>query len=413
MAKTPTPLTDTEIKNAKPKDKEYSLADGQKLSLRIKPSGAKAWLFTYQRPHTKKRTNLGFGSYPEVGLASARKLRNEALVLLADNIDPQEHKAEQRQNNELSHLNTLEHVTNQWLKVKSSSVSDDHANDIYRSLEIHLFPWLGKLPIHKINAVQTIETLKPLASRGSLETVKRVAQRINEVMLFAVNTGLIHSNPLSGISKAFNPPKKKHYPTLKPEELPELMKALSYANITITTRILIEWQLHTMIRPSEAAGARWDEINLVDNVWRIPAKRMKKKRDHAVPLTPQAIELLEYIRPISGRSEYVFPSERNNNKPRHSQTANMAIKRMGFKGRLVAHGMRALASTTLNDQGHNPEMIEYALAHVDKNETRDTYNHAEYLERRRVMMCWWSDWIEQATTGKAMSATSNILKVVG
>jgi integrase len=413
MGRTTKPLSSTEVKHAKPQEKEYSLSDGQGLFLRVRPNGSKNWTLKYQRPFTKKRTNLGFGNFPEVGLADARDLRTEALSLLAQNIDPQEHKAEQKLKNEHAHQNTLEHVTNQWLEVKSSSVSDDHANDTYRSLEIHIFPWLGKLPIHKINAVQTIETLKPLAARGSLETVKRVAQRINEVMLFAVNSGLIHSNPLSGISKAFNPPKKKHYPTLKPEELPELMKALSYASITITTRILIEWQLHTMIRPSEAAGARWDEINLLDKVWRIPAKRMKKKRDHAVPLTPQAIELLEYIRPISGRSEYVFPSERNNNKSRHSQTANMAIKRMGFKGRLVAHGMRALASTTLNDQGHNPEMIEYALAHVDKNETRDSYNHAEYLERRRVMMCWWSDWIEQAASGKAMAATSNILRVVG
>ena len=397
MGRTTKPLSSTEVKHAKPKEKEYSLSDGQGLFLRVRPNGSKNWILKYQRPFTKKRTNLGFGNFPEVGLADARDLRTEALSLLAQNIDPQEHKAEQKLKNEHAHQNTLEYVTNQWLKIKSSSVSNDHANDIYRSLELHLFPQLGKLPIHKINAVQTIKILEPLAAKGSLESVKRVSQRINEVMSFAVNSGLIQANPLSGISKAFRSPEKKHYPTLNPDELPEFMKALSYASITIITRILIEWELHTIVRPNEAAGARWDEIDLEEKLWNIPAGRMKKQRSHTVPLTPQTMALLELIRPISGHSEYIFPSERNNHKPRHPQTANMAIKRMGFKGRLVAHGLRSLAISTLSDHGHKREVLKSALSHKEKNKEDAAYFRAQYIERRRVSMCWWSDWIDNST----------------
>jgi integrase len=400
MAKIPAPLTDTQIKNSKPKDKEYSLADGQKLSLRVKPSGSKAWIFTYQRPYTKKRTNLGFGSYPEVSLASARKLRSESLILLADNIDPQEHKAEQRQKNELAHLNTLAHVARQWHEVKKTSVSESYGQKIYRALELHILPKLGKLPIHKITATQAIEVLKPLEEAGKLDMLKRVTQALNQIMTFAVNTGIIHHNPLAKITSAFKAPTKRHQLTLEPKELPELMKALSYANIQLLTRVMIEWQLHTMTRPSEAAGARWEEIDLEAELWIIPAERMKMKRSHMVPLSPQVIELLEIIKPHSGESEYLFPSEMKRNKHRNTQTANMALKRMGFGGRLVAHGLRALASTTLNEQGFNPDVIEAALAHIDKNEVRAAYNRAQYLEKRKVMMCWWSNEVKGTNTGQ-------------
>lgn len=412
MGKITTPLSVTEIKHANPREKEYSLSDGQGLFLRVRPNGSKNWVFKYQRPFTKKRTNLGFGNFSEVGLGAARDLRNEALALLAQNIDPQEYRAEQKLNHENAHLNTFKYVTDQWFEVKSSSISADHANDTYRSFELHLFPQLGKLPIHKIKAVQAIKVLEPLAAKGSLETVKRMVQRINEVMTYAVNIGLIEANPLAGITKAFKSPVKQHQLTLKPEELPELMRALSYASIKVITRILIEWQLHTMVRPSEAAGARWDEINLTDNTWLIPADRMKKKRDHVVPLSPQVIELLEYIRPISGNSEYLFPSDRDHRKSRNVQTANMALKRMGFEGRLVAHGLRALASTTLNEQSHDPDVIEAALAHVGKDAVRAAYNRSEYLERRRIMMCWWSDWIDNSLSNQSPNTNVVAMKLI-
>jgi integrase len=169
---------------------------------------------------------------------------------------------------------------------------------------------------------------------------------------------------------------------------------------------LIEWQLHTMVRPSEAAGSRWDEINLHTNLWDIPAERMKSKKPHSVPLSKQALEILEMMKPISSKSEYVFPSDRNLRKSTNASTANMALKRMGYRNQLVAHGLRALASTTLNEQGFDPDLVESALAHTGKNEVRNAYNRATYLKRREPMMQWWSDYIDAAATGTSYSESN-------
>jgi integrase len=411
MAKTTKTLTNTEVKQAKAKDKPYKLFDGAGLVLKVRTNGSKSWLFMYNKPFIKKRTELVFGMYPSISLADARKLRDKAKELLAKDIDPKEHKDELARQQQEKLSNTFQQVAANWFQVKKNEVSPDHAKDLWRSLELHIFPSLGKYPISKITAPLTIDVIKPIAAKGSLETVKRLTQRLNEIMNYAVNTGLIHANTLTGIRAAFKKPKKQNMPTLTPDQLPELMKTISYASIKIVTRCLIEWQLHTMVRPSEAAGAKWSEIDLENKLWLIPAERMKKKRDHTVPLTKQTIELLERLQPISGHREYLFPADRDPKKHTNEQTANAALKRMGFHKKLVAHGMRALASTTLNEQGFDGDVIEAALAHVDKNEVRRTYNRAEYLERRRIMMAWWSEHIEQAATGK-FNKSNKGLKVV-
>lgn len=412
MAKITKPLTNTEVRAAKPRDKVYALNDGGGLQLRVNPSGTKAWLFNYYRPYSKTRTTLTFGGFPALSLAAARKQREEARKLLAQNIDPKEHRDEQERLTASANAQTLRHIAAQWLEVKKTRVSADHAADSWRSLEMHIFPALGEVPIHKITAVRTIEVIKPIAAKGSLETVKRVCQRLNEVMTFAVNTGLITQNPLTGIREAFQQPAKQHQPTLRPEQLPTLMQALSVASIKLTTRCLIEWQLHTMVRPGEAAGTRWDEIDLERKVWTIPAERMKQKREHAVPLTEQALALLELMRPISGRSPFVFLSDRNPRAHTNASTANMALKRMGFHNVLVAHGLRALASTTLNEQGFDPDLIEAALAHTGKNEVRNAYNRADYLARRLPMMNWWSQHIDAAASGNFSLSGRRTLSIV-
>ncbi len=412
MARTTKPLTNTEVKQAKPKDKVYTLSDGDGLQLRIKPNGTKLWLFDYRRPYTKKRTCLSFGSFPELSLAEARGKRKEARGLVAKDIDPKEYREESNRLNEAAHSNTLENIAKKWLEVKKAKVSADHATDTWRSLELHIFPSLGKVPIHKITAVKAIDIINPIAAKGSLETVKRLCQRLNEIMIYAVNTGLITSNPLAGIGKAYQTPVKQHLPTLKPEQLPTLLKTLSFASIKTTTRCVIEWQLHTMVRPSEAAGARWDEIDFENNLWNIPAERMKSKKDHAVPLSTHALTLLEMMKPISSRSHYIFPSNSDIKKHTNASTANMALKRMGFENQLVAHGLRSIASTILNEEGFDPDVIEAALAHIGKNEVRNAYNRAIYLERRKPMMQWWSDHIEKAATGNMSLSGQRGLKVV-
>ena len=406
MARITKPLTNTEVQQAKAKKKEFNLVDGNGLALRIKPNGSKLWIFNYYRPYTKKRTSLSLGTYSAVTLAEARKRRTQANELLAKNIDPKEHREEQSRISENALNNTLKYIAAQWLEVKKADISADHATDTWRSLELHIFSDLGKVPIHKITAIKAIDTLKPVAAKGSLETIKRLCQRLNEIMVYAVNTGIIENNPLTGINKAFQKPTKQHLPTLKPEELPILLHTLTTASIKHTTRCLIEWQLHTMVRPSEAAGTRWDEIDLEAATWHIPAERMKRKKEHVIPLSSQCLVLLELIKPISGRSQFVFPSDRDPKKHTNPQTANTALKRMGFDKRLVAHGMRSLASTILNEEGFDADVIEAALAHIGNNEVRNAYNRANYLERRKPVMEWWSEHIEKAATGN-MSLTGS------
>jgi len=413
MAKTTKPLTNTEIKQAKPKDKEYNLADGDGLSLRIKTTGSKLWLFNYYRPITKKRANIGFGSYPDLSLSGARELRKEARELLAQNIDPKYHREEKAREKLEALNNTFGTFADKWLQLKLKAVKPETAKHAWKSLEKHVLPLLQNVPIHLVKPKTIIDILKPIEAKGSLETVKRLCRMVNEIMRLAVASGHIEANTLADITKLFAAPKKKNMATITPDRLPELMLALSASNTMLITRCLVEWQLHTMTRPAETAKAKWDEIDLENNLWIIPAERMKMGKAHTIPLTPQTLAILERLKPISGHREYLFPSHRNNHSHANTQTANMALKRIGFAGQLVSHGLRALASTTLNEQGFDPDVIESALAHIDKNEVRRAYNRSEYIERRRTLMVWWSAHIEKSATGNvSLSASKKGLSVV-
>jgi integrase len=407
MAKTTKPLTNTGIDKAKPKDKEYNLADGYGLILRVKPTGTKSWLFNYYHPITKKRKNLSLGQYPDLSLANARKKRTEAKELLADNIDPQEYRNDQQVAARFKASNTFLFIASNWFEIKKTKIADTTSISLWRSLENHILPTLGHRPIDKINAPETIKALGPLSAKGSLELTSKIIGYLNEIMTHAVNTGLLNHNPLSGIRAAFKTPQSTNMPSLPPGELPELMQTIARANIKIVTRFLIEWQLHTMVRPGEAALAKWEDIDFKAKLWNIPSEDMKKKRAHSVPLTPQTLNLLNGIKPISEHRKYIFPADRKPLQPSCSQTANKALSRMGYKGRLVAHGLRSIASTTLNEQGFDGDVIEAALAHVDNNEVRRAYNRTDYMERRRKIMVWWSEHIEKAATGNMSLSTSN------
>jgi len=394
-----TRLSELKIRAAKPLEKDYVLVDGDGLQMRVRINGSKLWNFNYYHPVTKKRINMGLGTYPELSLAQARKMTLGARELLATGIDPKEQRDTLKQAKKAETEHTFQNVATAWYELKKDSVTPAYAEDIWRSLTLHVFLDLGTTPISAISAPQVINLLRPLETKGSLETVKRLSQRLNEIMTYGVNSGLIHANPLSGIRSVFKKPKKKNMAALAPDELKELMVAIANASIKRTTRCLIEWQLNTMTRPAEAATTRWADIDFEKRIWTIPAERMKKRRIHIVPLTDQALALLEAIKPYSGHREYVFPADRDPRTHCNSQTANMALKRMGFEGRLVSHGMRSMASTILNEHGWDPELIEVALAHVDKDEVRSAYNRAEYIERRRPMMTWWSEHIQEAATG--------------
>ena len=260
MARKTKPLTDTEIKAAKPKDADYQLYDGDGLTLLIKSSGSKLWQFRYYRPLTKQRTKQSFGAYPAVSLSDARKLRAESKVLLAKDIDPQEYQKEQARNSQEAKTNTFLLVAERWWNVKKASVTEDYAEDIWRSLERDVFPAIGDISVTEIKAHTLVKAVQPVQARGALETVRRLCQRINEVMIYAQNTGLIDAVPSVNIGKAFEKPQKKNMPSIRPEQLPQLMQTMRTASISMSTRCLFMWQLLTITRPAEAAEARWDEI---------------------------------------------------------------------------------------------------------------------------------------------------------
>lgn len=413
MARKTKPLTDTEIKAAKSKDADYLLYDGDGLTLLVKHSGSKLWQFRYYRPFTKQRTKQSFGSYPSVTLSDARKLRAESRALLAKDIDPQEHQEEKVRNSLEAKTNTFMMVAERWLGVKKNSVTEDYAKDIWRSLERDIFPVIGDVSVTDIKAHTLVKAVQPVQARGALETVRRLCQRINEVMIFAQNTGLIDAVPSINIGKAFEKPQKKNMPSIRPDQLPQLMQTMRTASISLPTRCLFMWQLLTITRPAEAAEARWEEVDMEAREWKIPASRMKMNRDHTVPLSDEAIAVLEMMKPISGNREFIFPSRLKPTQSMNSQTVNASLKRAGFGGILVSHGLRSIASTALNEQGFPPDVIEAALAHVDKNEVRRAYNRSDYLEQRRPMMQWWTNFVNSADKGTITTLKSAVFRLVG
>ena len=410
MPKVVTQLSNNQCKHARPKDKQYTLSHGGGMGLRVMPNGKKEWIFRYTKPYTKIRTAIQLGIYPATSIKQAQTKRDKYLELIADNKDPLSVRIEQDQKAELQKDNTFKYVAEQWMedKKRKAKVSPETAKDIWNSLENHIFPKLGKRPIDELKPKMVAETIKPLETKGSLELVKRLCQRINEVMAFALNEEIITDNPLAHIKGKFKTPSTTHNPSLEPKDLPILMEAITGANMAIPTRLLIEWQLHTMVRPNEAVGTKWGEIDLDSKVWTIPKDRMKKvgtnkqweeRKDHVIPLTNQAISLLQQMKPFSGHLEYVFPNQRDRQEKAGPDSANNALKRAGLKGKQTAHGMRTMASSTLNEEEFNPDVIEAALYHLDPNEQRRTYNRTDYFKQRRVMMDWWSNQIDEASTG--------------
>lgn len=395
MARITRPLTNNEILKTKPREKDFTLHDGDGLFLLVKTTGKKLWRFRYQRPVSGCRTNLSLGSYPALTLAAARQIRDRYLTTLAQGMDPQQQQKQASEQRQIELDSIFSTVAANWFQIKSRSVTEDYAKDIWRSLDKDVFPAIGAITVQEIKARTIVEALEPIKARGALETVRRLVQRINEIMIYAVNIGLIDANPASGVGMAFEKPKKQNMPTLRPEELPKLMRSLIMSNLSVPTRCLIEWQLLTLVRPSEASGARWEEIDLKNKFWTIPAERMKARREHVVPLSPQALQILEVMRPISAHREYVFPSRNDPKQPMNSQTANAALKRIGYGGKLVAHGLRSIASTALNEAEFNSDAIEVSLAHTDKNEVRRAYNRSIYLDTRTVMMDWWGNFVSK------------------
>ena len=339
MARTITPLNNTKIDKAKPQQKEFTLSDGKGLYLLIKPNGAKLWRFNYYKPFTqpKKRALIGVGKYPDISLQQARAIREEYLSLLAQNIDPATYRRQQEQTKKDELNNTYESVAWAWFEYRKTkkNFSADYQKDVESLIRRNLLPHFGHLPISQITAPLALKAFKQYQDEGKLEKLKRSIQKHNEIMTYALHREIIQSNPTANISKEFDSPTVEHFKTIKPEDLSEFIYTLNHAQIQLQTRYLILWQLLTMTRPNEAATARYEDIDEKAKIWTIYIQKGIKEDDkgrvHKITLSRQALALLREIKKLSGGKTYLFPSMKNPQSHVNTQTANSAIKRMGYK----------------------------------------------------------------------------------
>ncbi|OOF62388.1 integrase arm-type DNA-binding domain-containing protein [Rodentibacter pneumotropicus] len=405
MARTTKPLSNTQIEKAKPKEKDYTLSDGQGLYLLIKPTGAKLWRFNYYKPITKKRTEISLGAFPTVQLAEVRAIREEYRALLAQGIDPQIHHQQKLQAKLDDFNNTYESIAWAWFEYRKTkkNFSLDYQKDVESLIKRNLLPHFGSLPISQITAPLALKAFKQYQDEGKLEKLKRTIQKHNEIMTYALHRDIISVNPTANISKEFDSPTVEHFKTIKPEDLSEFIYTLNHAQIHLQTRYLILWQLLTMTRPNEAATARYEDIDETTKLWTIyiqkGIKESDKGRIHKITLSRQALALLREIKKLSGGKTYLFPSVKNPQTHVNTQTANAAIKRMGYAGKLVAHGLRSIASTYLNEQGYDSELIEVALSHMKSDRIKAAYDRGERLEQRFKLLQVWGDFIEECSQG--------------
>lgn len=385
-------LNARQVDAAKPKEKAYKLADGAGLYLEVVPSGSRYWRMKYRFNGKEKR--MAFGVYPAVSLAQARALRDEAKKKLAEGIDPSFAKKEEKLVRDVRLHNTFQAVALEWHGTKVSRWSEGYASDIIEAFNKDIFPYIGQQPVNEIKPLVLLNVLRRMESRGATEKAKKVRQRCSEVFRYAIVTGRAEYNPAADLTSAMSGHESKHYPFLTVEELPDFFKALSgYTGsplIVLAARLLIL----TGVRTGELRGAFWSEFDLEKAVWEIPAERMKMKRPHLVLLSTQALEIVQQLKVMSGQYPLVFPGRNDPRKTMSEASINQVFKRIGYTGKVTRHGFRHTMSTILHEEGFNTAWIETQLAHVDKNAIRGTYNHAQYMEGRREMMQWYSDYLK-------------------
>lgn len=380
-----------QIRRAKPEAKAYTLGDGQGLSLLIEPNGSKSWWFRYRYAGKPKMISLGV--YPTITLADARSRRDDARKLVAEGKNPSEVRKEQKIALQTESESAFEKIATEWHQMKSAKWSAGYASDIMEAFQNDIFPYVGTRPIGEIKPLELLNVLRKIEKRGALEKMRKVRQRCSEVFRYAIATGRAEFNPAADLSSALEVHQSNHFPFLKADELPDFLRALdSYPGsrlVQIATKLL----MITGVRTIELRAALWSEFDLDNAIWEISAERMKMRRSHLVPLSTQALDLLNELKMMTGNYRYVFPGRNDPNKPMSEASINQVIKRIGYGGRLTGHGFRHTMSTILHEKGFDSAWIEIQLAHVDKNSIRGTYNHAQYLEKRSSMIQWYNDYI--------------------
>lgn len=390
-ARTPMPLSNATIRNAKPKEKPYKLADREGLFLLVTPTGGKYWRLKYYFGGKEKL--LALGVHPTITLADARTRCSDARRLLATGIDPSQAKQEAKRAVIEEQHNTLESVAREWHKSRLVNWTPGYSKNTLSRLEMHIFPKLGARPIAAISAQEMLSVMRTIETRG-VDIAHRVLQICNQIFCYAVVTQRANNNPAAALRGALSPWVKRPFAYLKPNEVPEFLTRLESYDGSRQTKLALRFLLLTFVRTGELRGAEWSEVDFDKAEWRIPAERMKMREQHIVPLSRQAIAILRELKPLTGQWKHVFPNQHKPIGQMSENTILYALYRMGYHSRATGHGFRSTASTILNEHGFAPDVIERQLAHSERNSVRAAYNHAQYLPERRKMMQWWADFID-------------------
>ncbi|UOO81614.1 integrase arm-type DNA-binding domain-containing protein [Uruburuella testudinis] len=385
------PLNDRQIKNAKPADKAYKLADSGGLYLQITPAGGKLWRLKYRISGKEKL--LSIGKYPEISLVEAREAAENARRMIAQSQDPAAMKQQAKQERKAALLNNFENLARQWHTENLHRWKQNHAARIMADMEKDVFPHIGKMAIDEIKVADVKAVIEKIHQRGASVSAEKIRQWIGAVYQHAAKLELTDRNPALPLRGHFEKKETTHMPALPREELPAFYQKLLQADIDHKNRIAMLLTMLVFLRSTELRGAEWQEIDLENKVWNIPAERMKMKRGHAVPLADWTLALLQELHAQTGHTPYLFPSRTKAQGFISDATLTRIIERIGYKGIATPHGFRSLASSILNEQGYNRDAIERQLAHIEENRIRAAYNRADYMAERIEFMQWYSDFL--------------------
>ncbi|CAH1745647.1 Phage-related integrase [Thauera humireducens] len=392
-------LTDAKCRAAKPQEKTFRIADSHGLCLEVRPSGAKFWRYRFRL--ADKQNMHALGAYPDMGLQDARRARDEARELVRKGINPSHHRGLEKAERILALGSTFEAVTEKWIERNAPDWSANYTRQVKARMACDVLPEIGKYPIADLKPAHVLATIRKVEQRSPTQA-KLVQTWIGGVFRFAVVEQLREDDPTFPLRRAVKPTQVKHHAILREGEIGAFLRAIDGAvgEATVKGAVALLWA--TACRANEVTGARWDEIDLEARLWTIPAERMKMKDEHVVPLTDQAIEILERMQPLSGTLAHVFPHRSDRKRTMSAEAIRDLFRRAGYEGKFTPHGIRGTFSTMANEAGWRPDVIELVLAHQERNKIRRAYNHALLLEERRELLQWWCDLSDQAKKGGAV-----------
>jgi integrase len=396
------------VRQAKPAEKSFTLTDASGLSLYVAPNGTKSWHFRFSWHGKQPRMSLG--TYPEISLKDARELRDQARTLVAKGVDPRSTRREEKRAASSSAVKTFEVVANEWYAFKLPRWAEAKKGAAVQAqlyLDKDLIPALGRIPIAEVKRADVLACLRVIEKRGALNVARKCRTWLNEIFRYGIASDYLEINPAADLDiVAAKEPPEKHNPMLRQRELKAFLQALEQADVKDYTKSAIRILLLTAVRTGELRQATWTQFDLDGALWTIPASSVKqlqkvirakggdKVPPYLVPLSRQAVEEVRKVHQMTGSYKLLIAGRHEPTKPISDGTVNMALKRMGYEGRLTGHGIRATISTALNEMGYNEDWIEAQLSHAGSSKIRKTYNHAEYVEQRRVMMQEWADYLD-------------------